>query len=148
MKHLRSDCNASHIAIGGACFNCGAKPEPQDRRAPIFTPAAVALLEQLVTTAGARQVDIRICLNDHDHTWYLAVDSAAPAERFVGKGRSQLESAVEDALGWLDPATRGTFCKTHHIRLQRETIPCPDNRVGCCVRHFRLICPQCSAKGK
>lgn len=68
---------------------------------PIFTPAVVAALERLVTAAGAQQVNLHITLNDHDHSWYVSIDSAAPAERFISRDRPQLESAVEDALHWM-----------------------------------------------
>lgn len=58
-------------------------------------------LTELDALARKHQCSYSIDRCDSDNTWYISVRGLAPSEQFVGKNRSNIESAIDDAVSFL-----------------------------------------------
>lgn len=66
-----------------------------------FCDRVVAQLDQLLALCRHHQVSFALHYNEHDDSWYVSVDSPAPAERFIGKD-TQLAWALDAAIDHLN----------------------------------------------
>ncbi len=62
-----------------------------------YTEDTLVSLNELHEACQELELSYAIHHNDHNHSWYVSIDSPAPTERFVGKDVSRLEWAIDHA---------------------------------------------------
>lgn len=66
--------------------------------ADAWGPSIMLPLMELHSECEKKQVSYSVHFNEHDHTWYVDISSAAPSERFCSRDYSQLSWCIEAAL--------------------------------------------------
>lgn len=59
------------------------------------------VLRPLLELCQKHQVSFTVTYNEHDHTWCVTIDSAAPSERYSSRDYSVLEMSVDSAIAFI-----------------------------------------------
>lgn len=68
----------------------------------MWTADLLPLLNSLQAKCAAAQVSYRIQWNEHDDSYYVAIDSPSPQERYVSRDYSRLAFCIEGAICFLE----------------------------------------------